>query len=45
MTQINKKRTYEKPSIKVYELQHPVSLLTVSNTDGPFDWGNPIDDR
>lgn len=39
------KKKYIKPTMKVYEIQHRTSLLTVSNTDGPFDWGNPGNDR
>lgn len=39
------KKNYEKPSMKVYILQHRASLLTASRTDGPFDWGNPDEDR
>jgi hypothetical protein len=41
------KRLYEKPSMKVYELQISASLLQNSDVDGdnPFEWGNPTDDR
>ena len=39
------KKHYEKPSMKVYLLQSQPALLQASQTDGPFQWGYPGDDR
>ena len=42
------KKTYVKPAMQVYELQHRPALLQASRLDGennPFYWGTPDDDR
>lgn len=43
-----KKKSYEKPTMCVYELQRQVHLLQASKTGGsnnPLHWGNPGNDQ
>jgi hypothetical protein len=41
------KRKYEKPTLKVYELQRYTPIVCASELggDNSFNWGNPLEDR